>query len=99
MLKFVKASVETALTHQCIVIALLHNAVVNRQRQNALNSFTGLYSAASEAHRSVIIEHAARLIFSPIGTGLTRIQASELSVVGSVADSAEKVAKAGSKLR
>ncbi|WP_417483918.1 hypothetical protein [Maricaulis salignorans] len=50
-----------------------HNAVVNRQRQTALQTFRVLADAArSDADRDVILTHAAACIFQPQDTGFVR---------------------------
>lgn len=50
-----------------------HNAIVNRQRQNALLTFEALVQASgNEESRDVILNHAAACIFSPQSTGYTK---------------------------
>ncbi|MBE9064962.1 hypothetical protein, partial [cf. Phormidesmis sp. LEGE 11477] len=50
-----------------------HNAVVNRQRQTALQTYRALAEAArSDADRDVVLTHAAACIFQPQDTGFVR---------------------------
>jgi hypothetical protein len=50
-----------------------HNTIVNRHRQNALQTFNALVAAGgTEASRNVILNHAAACIFAPQETGYTK---------------------------
>jgi hypothetical protein len=50
-----------------------HNSVVNRHRQNALQTFQALVSAGStDVSQDIILNHAASCIFTPQETGYTR---------------------------
>ena len=50
-----------------------HNAIVNKQRQNALMTFTALAEAAGDQEsKDVVLTHAAACIFAPQDTGYTR---------------------------
>lgn len=50
-----------------------HNALINRQRQTALQTFRVLADAArNDADRDVILTHAAACIFQPQDTGFVR---------------------------
>ncbi|MEQ9248100.1 MAG: hypothetical protein RLO21_19140 [Nitratireductor sp.] len=54
-----------------------HNAIVNKQRQNALMTFNALADAAgSEENRDIVLTQAASCIFSPQDTGYVRHGAS-----------------------
>jgi type II secretory pathway pseudopilin PulG len=50
-----------------------HNAIVNKQRQNALMTFKELADAArDEESKDVVLTHAAACIFAPQDTGYGR---------------------------
>ena len=56
-------------------LAHKHNAVVNRHRQNALQTFEALVAAAGTEKRDIVLTHAAACIFSPQETGYTKASA------------------------
>ena len=50
-----------------------HNAIVNRHRQNALNTYTALVEAnATPENRDIVLAQAARCIFAPQESGYAR---------------------------
>jgi hypothetical protein len=54
-------------------LAHQHNAVVNRHRQNALQTFEALVNAAGPEKRDIVLTHAAACIFGPQETGYTKV--------------------------
>jgi hypothetical protein len=56
----------------------LHNAVVNRQRQNSLMTFKALVEAAGQQeNRDIILTKAADSIFAPQPTGFSKADGAE----------------------
>lgn len=71
-----------------------HNAIVNRQRQNALLTFEALVQASgNEESRDIILNHAAACIFSPQSTGYTKSDGQLSNVDPSVVGLISKIVK------
>lgn len=58
-----------------------HNAIVNKHRQNALETYRSLADAASPEQRDIVLSHAASCIFSPQETGYTK-SATQTNITG-----------------
>ena len=59
-----------------------HNSIVNRHRQNALQTFTTLVDAAKTPQaQDIVLSHAAASIFEPQETGYAKQQASQDSAL------------------
>ena len=60
-----------------------HNAIINKQRQNALMTFTALVDAArDEDSKDVVLSHAAACIFAPQDTGYAKQTVSHAGASG-----------------
>ena len=68
-------------------LAHKHNAIVNKHRQAALQTYTALADAAqSQESRDVVLTHAAACIFSPQSTGYSKNMDSQAPSAKSVVE-------------
>ncbi len=75
-----------------------HNAIVNKHRQNALQTYKTLVDAAQEmSNQDIILTEAARCIFTPQGTGFTRDPRSGGAGSASIVEILTKVAQTASE--
>lgn len=71
-----------------------HNAVVNRHRQNALQTYEALVSAGHEkSTRDIILTYSSNCIFSPQPTGYSSADSMDAGKAGSVIELINKAAR------